>query len=228
MEDRINYQRQNRSKLVKRSKCCHPIPLIVPEDGGPVEIDPDAILWNEKHPNGEKCDMCPYCICFSLLHILYKLSSHISLLQCQFSPEQFGEGSAQRQKAETLLERAKFFIPEHIAAQLPGGYFQENGMMDDHFGLSGKMAALHKLLKTIQRKQGRTLIFSPSTQMLDLIQNYLEANGISFRRMDGQTSNPRRDEIADDFRKDSSVAVFLLSTTAMGCGLTLVEANYGT
>ena len=227
MKDRISYQRQNRSKLKTRSKCCHPIPLIIPEDGGgPSEIDPNAIVWNQKHPNGEKCDSCPYCITFSLIHFLYKLSNHISLLQCRAPPERFGEGSAERRKAEMSLERIKFFIPEHIAAQLPGEYFQENGIMDDHFALSGKMAALHKLLKAIQKKQGRTLLFSTSTQMLDIIENYLKSNGISFLRMDGQTSNQKRDEIANEFRKNIEIPVFLLSTNAFGVGITLTEAQF--
>jgi len=88
------------------------------------------------------------------------------------------------------------------------------------------MAALHKLLMSIQRKRGRTLLFSPSTQMLDLIENYLNAEGISFLRMDGSTPNHKRDEIADEYRNSPTILVFLLSTTAMGTGLTITEANY--
>ena len=189
-------------------------------------IDPNAIVWNQKHPTGKKCPKCPHCITFSLIHILYKVSNHISLLQCRNPPEKFGEGSAERLKAEMTLERIKFFIPERIATQLPGGHFQENGLMDDHFALSGKMAALHKLLKSIEKKHGRTLLFSASTKMLDLIENYLHANGTSFLRLDGQSSNQRRDDTLNEFRKNENIPVFLLSTSAFGVGITITEAQY--
>jgi len=135
VEERIEYQRQNRYKLKKRSECCYPIPLIRPDGGGEdgdasAEIDPDAILWNQHHKDGLACSsrpFCPYCICFTCLHILYKLSSHAALLQCRDPPEKFALHSEQRDRAEMLLERAKHFIPAHIAAQLPGGYIQDTG-----------------------------------------------------------------------------------------------------
>ena len=225
-EERIAYQRENRWKIIKRSDCCHPIPLIHPADGSPCKIDPGAICWNQKHETGDQCEKCPFCICFTLLHILYKLSSHAALLQVREGPEKFGAGTKQRKKAKELLERAKFFIPEHLASQLPGGYIQDSGIFDDHFSLSGKMVVLDRLLAAIQKQRGRALLFSPSTQVLDLIQKYLMANGKSFLRMDGTTSNQQRDEIAAEFRKRADILVFLLSTTAMGVGLTIIEANF--
>ena len=125
-----------------------------------------------------------------------------------------------------LLESIKCFIPERIATQLPGGYFQETGIMDDHFALSGKMAALHRILKSIQKKNGRTLLFSSQTKMLDLIENLLKANGTAFLRLDGKSSNQRRSDTVNEFRKNENIPVFLLSTKACGVGLTITEANY--
>lgn len=88
------------------------------------------------------------------------------------------------------------------------------------------MAAVDTLLQDIKRQQGRILLFSSSTQMMDLIENYLQAKGYSHLRMDGSTSSKKREEIISQFKKNSDIFVFLLSTRAMGLGLNLTEANY--
>lgn len=98
--------------------------------------------------------------------------------------------------------------------------------MDDHFSLSGKMVVLDKLLRAISAQQGRVLLFSQSTEALDLIQNYVMAMGYSFLRMDGQTPTKKRTDIATRFRASAETFVFLLSTRAMGLGLNLTQANF--
>ena len=47
-----------------------------------------------------------------------------------------------------------------------------------------------------------------------------------FLRMDGSTDREKRKELADEFKKDHGIPVFLLSTRAMGLGLNLTAANY--
>jgi superfamily II DNA or RNA helicase len=97
---------------------------------------------------------------------------------------------------------------------------------DDHFSLSGKMQVVDRLMKAIQKEQGRLLLFSQSTQVLDLIQNYVVAEGHTFLRMDGSTSRKKREEYIESFKKNSDIFVFLLSTRAMGIGLNLTAANF--
>jgi superfamily II DNA or RNA helicase len=220
-EEKTKYLRKHRNELVTRGQCCFPIPKLSRDGGG---IDPRAVLWQQQHPDDKICDGCPSCILLSAMNILYKLSSHAALLQVKTPPDQFGAGSGQREKAEKMLKQAQHFLPDYLLSQLPGGYIRESGMMDNHFGLSGKMVVLDKLLRAISKKQGRVLLFSHSTQALDLIQNYIMAVGYSYLRMDGQTSQKRREEIADQFRKGSEF-VFLLSTKAMGLGLNLTEVR---
>jgi SNF2 family DNA or RNA helicase len=97
-------------------------------------------------------------------------------------------------------------------------------MMDDHFNLSGKMEVLDKLLMGIQKLRGKVLVFSASTQSLDLIENHISTMGLEYSRMDGQTATKNRKGIADNFRSNPNAFVFLLSTRAMGVGTCNCEA----
>jgi chromodomain-helicase-DNA-binding protein 4 len=145
-------------------------------------------------------------------------------LQVKTPPERLESGSSQHTEALRQLERAKCFIPPHLLSDIPGGYFFENSIMDNHFALSGKMVVLDKLLQAINAQQGRVLLFAHSTKALDLIESYILSVGkFSYLRMDGQTANAKRKEIADKFRASSETFVFLLSTKAMGLGLNLTQ-----
>lgn len=222
-EQRIEYQRRNKDKIVKRRECCHATPVLPG-----VGIDPRAVLWKQHkdHEGLQECERCPYCMLFSALHIVYKLSSHVALLQLPADPSTYKEGSKDHTKALNNLERAKVFLPLDILAKLPGGsYIRQDSIMDDHFSLSGKMKVLDKLLRAIYEQQGRVLLFSLSTQTLDLIQNFVKSQGYSHLRMDGTTTTQKRDELKAEFA-NSNTFLFLLSTKAMGLGLNLTQANF--
>ena len=123
------------------------------------------------------------------------------------------------------LEFAKVALP-HVVDQIPGNsYIRRDGIMDDHFELSGKLKVLDKLLDTFNKDGSRVLLFSYSTQSLDLIQNYIRSRGHQHLRMDGKTANSLRQEMVDTFNKDPNIFIFLLSTKAMGTGLNLTSAN---
>jgi SNF2 family DNA or RNA helicase len=89
------------------------------------------------------------------------------------------------------------------------------------------MKVLHRLLVKIKEQDGRILLFSESTQALDLIEEYIKLH-YSYLRMDGNTPKELRTSRAREFTKDSSKFVFLLSKKAFGTGLTLTltAANY--
>lgn len=221
-EDRIEYQRQNRNKITTRGQCCYKYPKVADGRG----VDPEAVLWRQQHVDDELCSKCPSCILFGAMSILYKLCSHAALLQVKTPPERLEAGSSQHTEALRQLERARCFIPPHLLSEVPGGYYFENSILDNHFALSGKMAVLDKLLQAINIQQGRVLLFAHSTKTLDLIENYILSVGkYSYLRMDGQTANAKRKEIADKFRASSETFVFLLSTKAMGLGLNLTQVR---
>jgi len=89
---------------------------------------------------------------------------------------------------------------------------------------SAKLRVLVSLIRRLQKSGHRTLIFSQSTMMLDIIQTVLEP--LEFRRIDGQTKERSRQSAADEFNaQGSDVDVMLLSTKAAGLGLTLTGAD---
>lgn len=89
------------------------------------------------------------------------------------------------------------------------------------------MKVLAQLLKTIQRVDGRVLLFSESTRTLDLIESFACATGYSFLRMDGSTPQRKRVELAEQFKSNHNFFLFLLSTKAMGLGLNLTRLVVG-
>lgn len=222
-KDKVEYHRKHKAKLIRRCQCCYIWPRANDDTG---TVDSGAVLWMQQHEGDVPCRTCPKCTLLAAISILVNVSSHAALLQADTPPDQFGVGSGQRRIAENNLARAKQFIPEDCLHEMPGGYIREDSVMDDHFGLSGKMAALDKLLTRIYSVNGRVLLFSCFTSVLDLIQNYMESKGYSYHRMDGQTPHNQRDAIANEFRTNRDSFVFLLSTKAMGTGLNLREANF--
>lgn len=89
---------------------------------------------------------------------------------------------------------------------------------------SSKLQALSKLVEQLCSQGHKTLIFSQSTKMLDIIERVLE--NIPFARIDGSTKENERQRRVDDFNSPKGKAeVMLLSTKAAGVGLTLIGAD---
>jgi SNF2 family DNA or RNA helicase len=223
-----------KDRIESRAKCCYPAPF---DSESPDGYDTNAVIWRQMHvsddvdvnigrPIHTLCKTCPFCIFFPCLSMLHKVSSHVSLLQLRKHPNTLEPGSVERTQLEEKLAKLKVLLPNDVLAELPGkGYYQNTSPMNDHSSCSGKMKVLQRLLQSIQRQHGRTLLFSESTQALDLIENYIISEGYAYRRMDGTTPQKKRTSIADEFKRDSSILVFLLSTNAMGTGLNLTAAN---
>ena len=141
-DEKINYFRNHKNELKNRAKCCFKTPTVAL---GSAEIDPRAVLWKQKHPNDEACQKCPFCIIFPTMHILFKLSTHVGLIQPQHPPESLPEGSQSRRQAQKEYEIAKAFIPPDVLQQLQmPSLIRQKGIMMDHFVLSGKTAWCHQ------------------------------------------------------------------------------------
>ena len=203
-EDKLEFIRQNKKKIKRRCQCCYKTPIISLADR---RIDPGALIWRAMHEGDVPCPddsrpQCPYCILFPAISRLMKVCSHVALIQPEEKPENVPP--SQRKNAERDLAYAKAFIPKDCLEDLPGrSYIRESNIMNDHFSLSGKMKAMHRLLGRIEDRGGRVLIFSASTQTLDLIENYIQSRGKSYLRMDGSTDRERRKELADEFKQVS-------------------------
>lgn len=68
-------------------------------------------------------------------------------------------------------------------------------------------------------------MFSQYTQMLDIVESYLQIRKYEFARIDGTTPVGERQDIVDTFNNDNNIFVMLLSTRAGGLGINLTGAD---
>ena len=94
---------------------------------------------------------------------------------------------------------------------------------------SNKLRVLIQLLRAHKASGHRTLVFSQSKKMLDLIEKTFSACGIdrsTVSRLDGDVSDRReRAKLVNQFNTDMSRHIFLLTTQVGGLGINLVSAN---
>ena len=88
---------------------------------------------------------------------------------------------------------------------------------------SAKFELLKELLLETLDSGQKTLVFSQFTTLLKIIRRWLDEQNISYEYLDGSTIN--RQERVDNFNKDKSIKLFLLSLKAGGTGLNLTSAT---
>lgn len=96
---------------------------------------------------------------------------------------------------------------------------------EDIFRCSGKFELLDRMLPKLKATGHRVLIFSQMTQLLNLLEDYLEFRQFKYSRLDGSVQAAKRGELVTNFAQDESVFCFLLSTRAGGLGLNLQSAD---
>ncbi|XP_054308718.1 chromodomain-helicase-DNA-binding protein 1-like isoform X5 [Pongo pygmaeus] len=89
---------------------------------------------------------------------------------------------------------------------------------------SGKLHLLDKLLAFLYSGGHRVLLFSQMTQMLDILQDYMDYRGYSYERVDGSVRGEERHLAIKNFGQQP-IFVFLLSTRAGGVGMNLTAAD---
>ncbi|CAM6104913.1 unnamed protein product [Calypogeia fissa] len=159
---------------------------------------------------------------------------------------------AQKGYQDLLLSRA---LNEHFDAQkLPGASFKTRlnnvvmqlrknanhpDLLESHFSDNidyppvqvlleqcGKLRLLDRLLKHLRAHGHKVLIFSQMTSMLDILEYYLQENGLDPCRIDGNVKLKDRQEEIRQFNSDSyNRYVFILSTRAGGLGINLTAAD---
>ncbi|MFC5051293.1 SNF2-related protein [Rubritalea spongiae] len=87
---------------------------------------------------------------------------------------------------------------------------------------SAKMLYLIEMLETLREEGHRVLIFSQFTSMLEIIENHLNAQDISYLILTGATKD--RQSLVERFQGGEG-EVFLISLKAGGTGLTLTGAD---
>ncbi|XP_041075671.1 DNA excision repair protein ERCC-6-like [Polyodon spathula] len=91
---------------------------------------------------------------------------------------------------------------------------------------SGKLTFLVGLLERLRDEGNRTLVFSQSRKMLDIISRILVNRGFKLLRIDGTiTDLSERQRRITLFQSSKEYSVFLLTTQVGGVGITLTSAN---
>ncbi|KAI9789547.1 MAG: helicase [Peltula sp. TS41687] len=93
---------------------------------------------------------------------------------------------------------------------------------------SAKLQVLGRLLTELRNTtQEKIVLVSNYTSTLDLLQQHLIANELSYLRLDGSTPSSKRQDLVDSFNKTSASTcfAFLLSAKAGGVGLNLIGAS---
>ncbi len=89
---------------------------------------------------------------------------------------------------------------------------------------SAKLDALLERLEELAEEGHQVLVFSQFVTMLEIIRERLVATGLGHLILTGQTEN--RAELVEEFQRDRTKTVFLLSLKAAGFGLNLTAASY--
>jgi SNF2 family DNA or RNA helicase len=90
---------------------------------------------------------------------------------------------------------------------------------------SAKVQKLLQLLGELLPAGHRILLFSQWTQILDVLQDALQAKKYLWCRLDGNCKVEDRQSIIDEFNTNTSIGVFLISTRAGGVGINLTSAD---
>ncbi|XP_068120439.1 DNA excision repair protein ERCC-6-like isoform X2 [Hyperolius riggenbachi] len=90
---------------------------------------------------------------------------------------------------------------------------------------SGKLELLLELLHKLRDEGHKTLVFSRSRKMLDMIARILENRRFKIMRIDGTVTLLDREKRIQMFQSSANYSVLLLTTQVGGVGLTLTAAN---
>ncbi|NWS44565.1 ER6L2 protein, partial [Probosciger aterrimus] len=151
---------------------------------------------------------------FSYLTILQKVANHAALLQT--------DNTSKQQEAHIKRVCSKVFssFPDFVQLSKDAAF---ETISDPKY--SGKMKVLQQLLNHFRRNKDKVLLFSFSTKLLDVLEQYCMASGLDYRRLDGNTKSEDRMRIVREFNSVQEINICLVSTMAGGLGLNFVGAN---
>lgn len=173
-----------------------------------------------------KCDMS------GLQKVLYRhMQSKGVLLTDGSEKDKKGKGGA-KALMNTIMQLRKLcnhpFMFQHIEEaycehmSIPGGIISG----PDLYRTSGKFELLDRILPKLKQLNHRVLLFCQMTQLMTILEDYLNWRNFKHLRLDGTTKSDDRGDLLKRFNsKDSEYFLFLLSTRAGGLGLNLQSAD---
>ncbi|NWI08976.1 ER6L2 protein, partial [Crypturellus soui] len=151
---------------------------------------------------------------FSYLTILQKVANHAALLQMDTTSKQ------QEAHIKRVCNQVFSSFPDFVQLSKDAAF---ETISDPKY--SGKMKVLQQLLNHFRKNKDKVLLFSFSTKLLDVLEQYCMASGLDYRRLDGNTKSEDRIRIVREFNGTQEINICLVSTMAGGVGLNFVGAN---
>ncbi|NXO84327.1 ER6L2 protein, partial [Sitta europaea] len=151
---------------------------------------------------------------FSYLMILQKVANHAALLQTD------NTSKLQEVHIKRVCSQVFSSFPDFVQLSKDAAF---ETISDPKY--SGKMKVLQQLLNHFQKNKDKVLLFSFSTKLLDVLEQYCMASGLDYRRLDGNTKSEDRIRIVKEFNSIQEINICLVSTMAGGLGLNFVGAN---
>ncbi|XP_030113735.4 DNA excision repair protein ERCC-6-like 2 [Taeniopygia guttata] len=151
---------------------------------------------------------------FSYLMILQKVANHAALLQTD------NTSKVQEVHIKRVCSQVFSSFPDFVQLSKDAAF---ETISDPKY--SGKMKVLQQLLNHFQKNKDKVLLFSFSTKLLDVLEQYCMASGLDYRRLDGNTKSEDRIRIVREFNSLQEINICLVSTMAGGLGLNFVGAN---
>lgn len=193
-----------------------------------LETEDVALILTSSQPctcgSGQKRRKCCYktnsrgdtvrTLCLSYLTVLQKIANHVALLQAASTSKH------QETVIKRICDRVFSRFPDFVQKSKDAAF---ETLSDPKY--SGKMKVLQQLLNHFRKQRDKVLLFSFSTKLLDVLQQYCMASGLDYRRLDGSTKSEERLKIVKEFNSSQDVNICLVSTMAGGLGLNFVGAN---
>jgi len=149
-----------------------------------------------------------------------------------------GSGGKQGQKGgakalmNTIMQLRKLCNHPFMFQHIEEAYARHVGMPTDViqgpdlYRSSGKFELLDRIFPKLKRSGHRILLFCQMTQLMTILEDYLNWRAYKYLRLDGTTKSDDRGDMLKEFNKaDSDYFIFILSTRAGGLGLNLQTAD---
>ena len=169
----------------------------------------------------DKVEMILKCPMSSLQSRLYEFVKKKNMMS-----QEAKKGVGMRKLNNTIMQLRKIcnhpFIFEEVERQI-NPYKVNNELL---YRTSGKFELLSRILGKFYRTGHRILIFFQMTQIMTIMEDFLNMYGYKYLRLDGSTKADDRADLLKKFNDpNSEYFIFLLSTRAGGLGLNLQTAD---
>ncbi|XP_043229221.1 ATP-dependent helicase brm-like [Amphibalanus amphitrite] len=172
-----------------------------------------------------KCEMS------ALQRLLYRHMQSKGIMLTDGKGSGAGRGGS-KALMNTIMQLRKLcnhpFMFQHIEEAYCAHVGMPGGMVTgpDLFRASGKFELLDRILPKLKHCGHRVLLFCQMTQLMTIMEDYLNYKGYKFLRLDGTTKAEERGDLLKKFNEPSSeYFLFMLSTRAGGLGLNLQTAD---